>query len=65
MEVLNGQLVAILGWLLCSTIRASILVCLILAVKMLLRDKLSPRWHFCLWLLHTYTLDPAKQYKHI
>ncbi len=38
-------------WLLKNTIQASILICLILLVKVVLRQKLPVRWHYYLWLL--------------
>ncbi|MFC1675998.1 M56 family metallopeptidase [Planctomycetota bacterium] len=34
-----------------STLQVSILICLILLTKSLLRHKLRARWHYCLWLL--------------
>ncbi len=37
--------------LLRSTLQVSVLVCLILLTKSLLRLKLRARWHYCLWLL--------------
>ena len=38
-------------WLMRSTVQVSILVCIVLLVKILLRNRLAPRWHYCLWLL--------------
>ena len=38
-------------WLLKTTIQGSVLICLILLVKMVLRDRLPIRWHYWLWLL--------------
>ena len=38
-------------WLLETTIMASILVGFILCVKVLLRNQLTARWHYALWLI--------------
>lgn len=38
-------------WVINTTIMASILVVLILGVKTLLRNKLTPRWHYLLWMI--------------
>jgi beta-lactamase regulating signal transducer with metallopeptidase domain/Tol biopolymer transport system component len=38
-------------WLLKATLQGSLLVCLIMAVKIILRDRLSARWHYFLWLV--------------
>ncbi|MHC4216422.1 MAG: M56 family metallopeptidase, partial [Planctomycetota bacterium] len=51
MELFSEQLSAFLSWLLNSTLQASVLVCLILAIKAIARHRLSTRWHYCLWLL--------------
>ena len=41
----------LLGWLLDSTVQASVLICLILVVKGLLGKRLPVGWHYCVWLL--------------
>lgn len=38
-------------WVIETSIMASILVALILGVKTLLRNKLTPRWHYLLWMI--------------
>ncbi|MBK5431506.1 M56 family metallopeptidase [Bacillus sp. TH25] len=50
-SVLNVYLPRIFDWLLQTTIMASIAVGLILCVKVVLRNKLTPRWHYALWLI--------------
>ena len=42
---------AIFGWVVRSTVEASVVICLILAVQAILRRKLAPKWHYALWLL--------------
>ncbi|MFB3169998.1 M56 family metallopeptidase [Neobacillus sp. 179-C4.2 HS] len=39
------------GWVIETSIMASILVALILGVKILLRNRLTPRWHYLLWMI--------------
>ncbi|MFB6468211.1 M56 family metallopeptidase [Cytobacillus sp. Hz8] len=39
------------NWVIETSIMASILVGLILCVKILLRNKLTPRWHYLLWMI--------------
>ncbi|MBW8034918.1 MAG: DUF3887 domain-containing protein [Planctomycetes bacterium] len=51
MEQLMIQLQPWFQWLTRSTLQVSLLVCIILLVKIVLRTKLAPRWHYCLWLL--------------
>ncbi len=51
MEYLLTRLSFLLGWLLDSTVQASVLICLILVVKGLLGKKLPVGWHYWLWLL--------------
>jgi len=48
---LSGVLLRFFAWLVRSSLQASVLICLILAVQALLRRKLAPRWHYGLWLL--------------
>jgi beta-lactamase regulating signal transducer with metallopeptidase domain len=45
------ELIPFFQWLLRTSVQASVLVCLILAVQAVLRRKLGARWHYCLWLL--------------
>ncbi len=40
-----------LQWLLKATFQGSLLVCVILLIKTLLRDRLPARWHYGLWLV--------------
>ena len=51
MESLSMQLWPFFEWLLQTTVQASLLICLILLVQLMLRGKLGVRWHYCLWLL--------------
>ena len=45
------QLSLFFGWVLRSTVQVSVLVCLIVIIKAVLRDRLRARWHYCLWIL--------------
>ena len=38
-------------WLVASSIQVSVLVCLILVIKAVVRGRLAVRWHYWLWLL--------------
>jgi len=38
-------------WVARTSLQAAVLVCLILAIQTVLRRKLSPRWHYTLWLI--------------
>ncbi len=38
-------------WLIVSTVHVSVLICLILAIKAVIRNRLAVRWHYWLWLL--------------
>ena len=51
MESLNIQLQPFLEWLLRTTVQASLLICLILLLQRILRNRLCIRWHYSLWLL--------------
>jgi len=51
MQALTIQAWPFFQWLLKATLQGSVLVCLILLVKLLLRHRLSVRWHYCLWLI--------------
>ncbi|MBB6447852.1 M56 family metallopeptidase [Bacillus benzoevorans] len=49
--VFNTYLSRLFDWVIETTMMASILVGLILIVKILLRNKLTPRWHYLLWMI--------------
>ncbi len=51
METIIEKLTALIGWLASSTLHTTVLICLVLLIKGLFSKKLSPRWHYCLWLL--------------
>ncbi|MGD8190873.1 M56 family metallopeptidase [Brevibacillus ginsengisoli] len=51
MDHLSSLLLSFFDWLLEASMMASVLVGLILFVKVILRNKLSPRWHYMLWLV--------------
>ncbi len=51
MESLNIPVQPFFEWLLQTTIQASLLICLILLLQVILRGKLGPRWCHALWLL--------------
>ncbi len=51
MEPFQTSLVACGQWLLKTTSQGSLLVCLILLIKVVLRDRLPARWHYLLWLV--------------
>jgi len=51
MESLNVQLQPFVEWLLRTTVQASILICVILLLQRILRNRLGIRWHYGLWLL--------------
>ncbi len=38
-------------WLIVSTVHVSVLICLILVIKAVIRERLTIRWHYWLWLL--------------
>lgn len=48
---INSYLLFVFDWIIETSVMASILVGLILCVKFLLRNKLSPRWHYLLWMI--------------
>jgi len=48
---LHIYLPRLFDWVIETSIMASILVVLILGVKILLRNKLTPRWHYLLWMI--------------
>ncbi len=45
------QLWPFFEWLLRTTVQAAVLVCMILLIQLLLRDRLGARLRYCLWLL--------------
>ncbi|PFZ56641.1 M56 family metallopeptidase [Bacillus wiedmannii] len=49
--LIHTYLSTLFDWLLETTIMASILVGFILCVKVLLRNQLTARWHYALWLI--------------
>ena len=51
MDTFNTSLFVFTNWILKTTLQGSILICLILLAKGLLRQKLKVRWHYWLWLL--------------
>ncbi|TKH89493.1 M56 family metallopeptidase, partial [Bacillus cereus] len=48
---INVYLPHFFDWLIETTIMASILVGLILCIKVLFRNKLTPRWQYMLWII--------------
>jgi beta-lactamase regulating signal transducer with metallopeptidase domain/Tol biopolymer transport system component len=51
MNVLGTNLSPFFAWLLRATLQGSFLVCLILLIKLVLRNRLPARWHYVLWLV--------------
>ena len=51
MEALSTNLAAFWPWLLKATLQGSLLVCLIVLIKMIFRERLPARWHYALWLV--------------
>jgi beta-lactamase regulating signal transducer with metallopeptidase domain len=49
--VFNTYLPPLFDWVIETSIMASILVGIILCVKGLLRNRLTPRWHYLLWMI--------------
>ncbi|MEH7094420.1 M56 family metallopeptidase [Neobacillus vireti] len=49
--LLDSYLPRLFDWVIETTIMSSILVALIIGVKILLRNRLTPRWHFLLWMI--------------
>ncbi|MGA5716771.1 M56 family metallopeptidase [Bacillus bombysepticus] len=45
------SLATVFDWIINTSIMASILVALILSVKMVLRNKLTARWHYIMWFI--------------
>ena len=51
MESFITELSSFFKWLLVSSLQVSVLVCLIMAIKAVVRRRLAVRWHYWLWLL--------------
>ncbi|MHC4518038.1 MAG: M56 family metallopeptidase, partial [Planctomycetota bacterium] len=51
MEALYTNLSPFFAWLLRATLQGSLVVCLILLIKLILRNRLPAKWHYCLWLV--------------
>lgn len=51
MEVIMTYVQPFFGWLLQTTLIASVVICLILAAQKTLGCKLGPRWCHALWLV--------------
>ena len=51
MESFDANISAFMQWLLKATIQGSLLVCLIMLIKLMLKEKLSSRWYYWLWLV--------------
>ncbi len=51
MNALGTNLSPFFAWLLKATLQGSLLVCLILLIKLVLRNRLPARWHYVLWLV--------------
>ncbi|MCX5646449.1 MAG: hypothetical protein NTZ17_17480 [Phycisphaerae bacterium] len=51
MGIFEANLATFLQWLLKATLQGSLLVCLIMLIKGILRERLPARWHYCLWLV--------------
>lgn len=50
-KIINIYLPAFFDWMIETSIMASILVGLILCIKVLFRNKLTPRWQYMLWII--------------
>ncbi|MCM3736405.1 M56 family metallopeptidase [Bacillus cytotoxicus] len=55
-EISNGPLMQVFNWILESSLMASILVGIILCIKLLLKNKLTPRWQYVLWIIIIFRL---------
>ncbi len=51
MDSLSLSLLSFFDWVLETSLMAGVLVGLVLFVKVIARNKLSPRWHYILWLV--------------
>ncbi|TPG83571.1 M56 family metallopeptidase [Brevibacillus laterosporus] len=51
MEFVNIYLLPFFSWVLQTSMMASVMVGLILLIKAVLGNRLSPRWHYLLWML--------------
>ncbi|WP_020061320.1 M56 family metallopeptidase [Bacillus sp. 123MFChir2] len=55
-EILNSQLTQVFNWILESSLMASILVGIILFIKLVLKNKLTPRWQYIVWIIVIFRL---------
>ena len=51
MELLHSSLLGLCAWLLRATLQGSLLICLILLIRQIGRNRLPAKWHYCLWLV--------------
>ena len=51
MESFGFEISVFFHWLITTTIQASIIICIVMAVKVVFSSRLAPRWHYWLWLL--------------
>ena len=51
METLSTYAQPFFEWLLRSTVQAGMVICLILLIQAVLRNRLTARWHYALWLI--------------
>ncbi|MBN2317153.1 MAG: PD40 domain-containing protein [Sedimentisphaerales bacterium] len=51
METLSTYTQPFFEWLLRSTVQAGIVICLIFLIQAVLRNRLTARWHYALWLI--------------
>ncbi|WP_082420577.1 M56 family metallopeptidase [Paenibacillus sp. A3] len=51
LDGLSLSLLSFFDWILETSLMAAVLVGLVLLVKVIARNKLSPRWHYMLWLV--------------
>ena len=51
METLYTHAQPFFEWLLRSTVQAGVVICLILLIQAALRNRLTARWHYALWLI--------------
>ncbi|MFC1764153.1 M56 family metallopeptidase [Planctomycetota bacterium] len=51
METILMGLVPLARWIFLSTVKASVVICLILIVRALLRNRLASRWWYALWVI--------------
>jgi len=51
MEAFSAQLSPFFQWLVKASLQGSLLICLILLIRLMLRGRLPIRWHYWLWLV--------------